>query len=126
MKNILAIDYGTKRVGLAVSKASLALPLKILINDEKIFDNLTQIIDEEKVDLILVGISENKMAEKTIRFVQDLKRHTDLPLEFVDETLSSKQVHQKLADSHMKLKKRQGPIDHFAAAQILQEWLEIN
>ena len=126
MKNVLAIDYGTKRIGLAVNKAGLAEPLAILINDESVFEKIKQILEQKEIDLILVGLSENKMAEKTKEFAQELGKKTKLPIEFTDETLSSKNVHQKLAHSHMKLKKRQKPIDHYAAAEFLQEWLEIN
>ena len=126
MKKILAIDYGTKRIGLAVSRVNLAEPLKILINNENIFINITEVVEKEKIELILVGISENKMAEKTLEFIQKLKNYISIPLEFADETLSSSIIHQKLANSHMRLKKRQQPIDHYAAAEILEEWLEIN
>jgi RNase H-fold protein (predicted Holliday junction resolvase) len=66
------------------------------------------------------------MAQKTKEFSQELKKNTSLPIEFTDETLSSKNVHQKLATSAMKLKKRQGSIDHYAAADFLQEWLDTN
>lgn len=124
MKKILAIDFGTKRIGLAVSRYSLAEPLEILDNDENLFESLLQILDSEKIELILVGMSENEMAQKTKRFTQKLKKVTLLPIEFADETLSSKNTHQKLATSHMKLKKRQSPIDHYAAAEFLQEWLD--
>lgn len=123
-KKILAIDFGTKRVGLAVNQLSLAVPLQIVANDGQLFDNLKKILASEKIELILVGMSENEMAVKTEQFVEKLKLKTDLPIEFVDETLSSKTTHQKLATSHMKLKKRQGPIDHYAAAEFLQEWLD--
>ncbi|MBU0576764.1 Holliday junction resolvase RuvX [Patescibacteria group bacterium] len=126
MKKILAIDYGTKRIGLAISQANLAEPLAILSNNEIIFGKLMQIIQEEKIELILVGMSENQMADKTKKFALELKEQTAIPIQFIDETLSSKRVHQKLASSHMKLKKRQQPIDHYAAAEMLQEWLEIN
>jgi len=124
MKKILAIDFGTKRIGLAVNQHILAEPLEILANDDRLFDGLQQVLETEKIELILVGMSENEMARKTKEFVQELKKITSLPIEFVDETLSSKNVHQKLAVSAMKLKKRQGSIDHYAAAEFLQEWLD--
>ncbi len=126
MKKILAIDFGTKRIGLAVSRHSLADPLKILENDENLFKHLQQILDLEKIELIIVGMSENTMAIKTKIFIEKLKLKTNLPIKITDETLSSKNTHQKLANSHMKLKKRQEPIDHYAAAEFLQEWLEEN
>lgn len=126
MKIVLAIDYGTQRIGLAINRVGLAEPLKILTNDEFLFKKLTQILGEEKIELILIGMSENKMAQKTKEFTQELGKKIKLPIEFVDETLSSKAVHQKIAHSHMKLKKRQQPIDHYAAAEFLQEWLDEN
>lgn len=126
MKKILAIDYGTKRLGLAVNQFGLAEPLMILKNNQNLIKNLLKVLKEEKIELILLGLSENKMAQKTKTFAQKLKQEASIPLEFVDETLSSHQVHQKLSNSHMKLKKRQGPIDHYAAAEFLQEWLDEN
>jgi len=104
----------------------LAEPLKILENNQGVIDKLIKLISQEEIDLVLMGISENVMAEKTKAFARELEKNIDVPLEFADETLSSQSVHKKLASSHMKLKKRQDPIDHYAAAEILQEWLEIN
>jgi putative transcription antitermination factor YqgF len=126
MQKILAIDFGTKRIGLAVSRHSLAEPLKIIDNNELMLEKLKQTLEQEEVELILVGMSENEMAEKIKRFTQELGEIISLPIEFADETLSSKNTHHKLATSHMKLKKRQGPIDHYAAAEFLQEWLDEN
>lgn len=123
-KRVLAIDYGSKRVGVAISRGSLAEPLTILTLDSLIFIKLQKICDSEKIDLILVGLSENKMAQETKKFAAELKKELNTPLEFVDETLSSKTVHGKLATSHMRKSKRQQPIDHFAAAEFLQEWLD--
>ncbi len=126
MKKVLAIDFGTQRIGLAINHRNLAEPLEIIGNNNQATEKIKQITDREKVDLILVGLSENKMAQKTRDFTQELKKYITLPIEFVDETLSSKNIHQRLANSQMKLKKRQGPIDHYAAAGFLQEWLDIN
>lgn len=126
MKKILAIDYGTQRIGLAVNRLTLAEPLMIVESNEFVFEKIKQVIEQEEIDLILVGISENEMAVKTKEFAQELQQIAAIPLEFTDETLSSKSVHQKLATSAMKLKKRQGPIDHYAAAEFLQEWLDTN
>ena len=124
MKKVLAIDYGTKRIGLAVSRASLAEPWKILQNQAGVIAQIQQLAEAEKCDLILLGLSENKMAEQTKKFGQRLQKATAVKLEYVDETLSSTTVRKKLATSPMKLKKKQGPIDHYAAAVFLQEWLD--
>lgn len=118
----LAIDYGTKRLGLAIARAGLAEPLVILDHSPALFDQLRQIIATEQPDQIIVGISERRMAELTQEFARELAAHTPVPIIFADETLSSKTVREKLKDS--KKKTRTGHIDHFAAAYFLQEWLE--
>jgi len=120
----LAIDFGTKRIGLAISVATLADPYKIIPHDDKTPVAIRKICAMEGVKQILMGISENEMAEKTKAFAKKLEKEVDLPIIFFDETLSSKTVHEKLATSHMKRSKRQQPIDHYAASEFLQEWLD--
>jgi putative transcription antitermination factor YqgF len=121
---ILAIDYGTVRIGLAISRGSLAEPLTIFTNDQTSFSKIETILSQQNVARIIVGLSENEMAEKTQAFVEELKRHTNIPIELVDETLSSHTVHQKVLESGMKQSQRQQPIDHLAAAEFLQEYLD--
>lgn len=121
-KRILAIDFGTVRIGIAVSRGTLAEPLLILPNNEQTFTQLKKLFIEEEIEEIVIGISENKMAELTEAFAIELKKITDLPVHFVDETLSSHSVHQKLRTA--KKSKREGDIDHYAAAEFLQEYLD--
>ncbi len=120
----LAIDYGTVRVGTAVSMHTLADPLVILPNTEHLFAEIVTLCNENEVEQILVGLSENEMAEKTKQFVSELKKHTNLPIIYMDETLSSHSVHTKLKNA--KKSKRSGNIDHFAAAEFLQNWIDEN
>ncbi|MDR0463374.1 MAG: Holliday junction resolvase RuvX [Pseudomonadales bacterium] len=121
-KKILAIDYGTVRVGLAVSYGTLAEPLQVIANNEKIFENLGKIIEGERVEEIVVGVSENEMAQQTLDFVEKLKQLISLPIHTSDETLSSFEVEQKL--KVLKKSKRDGEIDHYAATIILQNYLD--
>lgn len=120
----LAIDFGTKRVGVAVSRGTLAVPLVVLVNEDNLFEELLKIIEQEEIQKIIVGLSENEMALKTEEFVRELKAKTEVPVEFADETLSSHEVEQRLKNQGIKHKVRSGPIDHFAAAIILENWLE--
>lgn len=119
---VLAIDYGTVRVGTAVSMHSLAEPLVVLLNDDDLLNNLQTLVSENEVELILVGLSENEMAKKTKMFVDELKKQIKLPIIFVDETLSSHAVKNKLKLA--KKSKRSGDIDHYAASEFLQNWLD--
>lgn len=118
----LALDYGTVRVGVAISRGTLADPLTILANDAALFDEVLTIIKDEEVAQVVVGVSENEMAQKSQDFANELKKRTQVPIQCVDETLSSKLVHEKL--QFAKKSTRRGPIDHFAAATFLQEWLD--
>jgi len=124
METFLAIDYGTQRVGLARSYGTLAEPLHILQNSPSLFTELQKVIVEQQITQIVVGLSENKMAELTQAFVKQLRRYTTLPIEFTDETLSSSSVHQKLHERNLGKIHHKGPIDHFAAAEFLQDYID--
>ena len=119
---LLGIDYGTTRLGLAISQGFIAEPLCIINNDDQLFAQLAAIIATKKPDKIIIGISENTMARRTRQFANQLAQITTLPLELVDETLSSYQVHEYLRQAPRR--KKQGLIDHFAAAVILQRYLD--
>jgi putative Holliday junction resolvase len=121
---ILAIDYGTKRIGTAISQGSLAEPLAVFQNDQNIFNQLLTVIKEHNVERIIIGLSENEMAQKTRDFAQEMEQIIEIPYEFADETLTSQQVEERLQQKGVKKSTRQGPIDHFAAAMILEDWLE--
>lgn len=124
----LAIDYGTQRIGVAISHASLAEPLTVIANtsdsNDKAIAELVKLLADQQIKQVVVGLSEKEMAQKTKDFVAELKQKTDLPVYFFDETLSSQAVESRLRQKGIKASKRQGPIDHYAAALILEEWLE--
>ncbi len=126
METYLAIDYGTQRVGVARSFGTLAEPLEILQNTPELFTQLQTVISSQGITKIIVGLSENQMAELTKAFVEELKKYTNLPIEFTDETLSSASVHQKLHERNLGKIHHKGHIDHFAAAEFLQDYLDSN
>ncbi|MBP7700631.1 Holliday junction resolvase RuvX [Candidatus Woesebacteria bacterium] len=129
-EKILAIDFGTVRIGLAISRYILAEPLDIIPNDDKMFSKIQTICSENEVKKIIIGMSENEMALKTKDFAFKLENEINKSwdykpsIEFMDETLSSYYVHQKLKNS--KKSKRTADIDHLAAAEFLQNWLDEN
>ena len=140
----LAIDYGTKRIGTAVSFGSLAEPLKIVPNFSQpsetdivtleALQELQEIIQNEKIQHVVVGISENTMAQKIQDFVKILKaflndtsqKAVSQTIELFDETLSSHEVKQRLSQKGVKHNQSRDGIDHYAAAILLDEWLENN
>ena len=132
--NILCIDYGTKRIGVAVATTPIAQPLGIIPNTknprltdvvtDQALAHIQKLLKEFSIEKIVVGVSEGEMAEKTHLFIEKLKAVALLPIEEIDETLTSVQADMQM--KHMKQSKRHGDKDHIAAAIILQDYLDLN
>ncbi|MEX0895497.1 MAG: Holliday junction resolvase RuvX [Patescibacteria group bacterium] len=118
---ILAIDFGSQRIGLAISFGILAEPLTIIPNDEIAVQYVCSILEDYRVTKLLIGISEGRMAEQSREFGALLARVTKVPIEYADETLSTQTVRKKLKDAG---KNPDQFVDHFAAAEILQQWMD--
>ncbi|WP_430809909.1 MULTISPECIES: Holliday junction resolvase RuvX [unclassified Carboxylicivirga] len=134
MGRILAIDYGRKKSGVAVTD-----PMQIIANglttvaSHELYDFLVNYMKEEEVERIVMGyptqtsgaVSESmKYIEP---FVNRLKKNfPDLPIEWVDERFTSKIAFQAMIDGGLKKKARQdkGMIDKVSATIILQTYLE--
>lgn len=136
MPRILAIDYGKKRTGLAVTD-----PLKIIatglgtVPSHELIPYLKKYFAAEAVELILIGLPRNldgsatdatALVEECIRILQ--KHFPQIPLKKVDERFTSKMAFQSMLDSGLKKKDRQqkGLVDEISATIILQEYLQYN
>ncbi|NEW85117.1 MAG: Holliday junction resolvase RuvX, partial [Mariniphaga sp.] len=115
MGRILSIDYGNKRVGLAVTD-----PLKIIatrlttVATNDIWDYLTDYFKREEVELVLVGYPKqlNNQPSEAIRYINPfLKKfqlvYVDMPLKLMDERFTSKMAFQTMIDAGVKKKDRQ-------------------
>ena len=129
---ILAIDYGRRRIGLAISDEMhlTARPLQTLTRTNRRNDlrRLREIARENSAALILVGHpvrldgSAGDMADETARFAARLRKELGLPVELADERLSSWEAEQMAAtDGRARSKAR--PTDEVAAAIILRDYL---
>lgn len=123
-KIILAVDFGTVRIGLAISRASLAEPLTVIPNNDEALNQIAAICQAEHVEQLVVGLSENTMAELTKKFAEKLQTLTKLPLEFTDETLSSYEANQHLKQAGRTRPNQRPIVDSMAAAGFLQEYLD--
>lgn len=123
MKHLLCIDYGQKHIGLAIAVTQLAEPLKTVLKEEAI-PIILDIIKEKNIDTVIIGLSENIMANLTKEFADTLAKHTDTPIVFHDETLSSRITRQKMSKAGLKKKKLHNKIDHLVAAHILQDYID--
>ena len=120
---VLGIDFGLKNIGLAIATGPLAEPLANVKVSSKLYEQLRQICFKLQVKEIVVGISEGKMAHQTRKFAEKLTKELNITIAFQDETLTTQQAIQKLAEASKKAKRR-GPKHAFAATLILQEYLD--
>lgn len=123
---VLAFDFGLSRIGAAVSFGTLAEPLKVIANNDETWNEIGKLIEQYHPDRLLVGVSEQEMAKLSQEFGDQLAEYFSLPVGFYDETLSSAEVLRKLYERDRNHKKYKGPIDHYAATLILQNYLDEN
>jgi putative Holliday junction resolvase len=129
----LAIDYGIKRCGIAVSDAgeSFAFPRRTLERKTKalFFEELLHLVEEEQAGAIVVGLplhtdgTECLMTTQTRHFVQSLKRRTTLPVFWMNEVLSSAEAEGELAGMGLSPAKVKSVVDQQAAVLILESFL---
>jgi putative Holliday junction resolvase len=119
--NLLGIDFGEKKIGLALATGPLAEPMGV-IKISNLKSQISNICQEHGIEKIVMGISEGKMAEKTKKFAQELGKTVGLPVEFQDETLTTSEAIMKMKQAGKKVKKKKE--DAFAAALILQDYLD--
>lgn len=120
--NILAIDFGVKRMGLAWMQTGLNVVLPFGIIETKKWNvEIPKLIKEEKVDKIVVGnplgleSQENFNTARVGKFVEELQSFVDTPIELVDERFTTKQAQQMGGDASL---------DEKAAMLILESYLE--
>lgn len=131
---ILGIDYGTKRVGLALSDElkTIAQPLEFVPAQpaQALVDRLRAIISEKPVELILVGMPRNMdgtygpAAEKARNFINALAKEIPVPIKTWDERLTSAQANRILIAADVSRKNRKQNVDKMAAAILLQSYLD--
>ena len=130
----MALDVGDKRIGVALSDPGgiLASPFTIIDRrDERLdIEAVVDIINQHQVGQIVVGLprsmdgSIGRQAEKVKAFTQELSSHTDVPLEFRDERLTTVSARRLMQAAHGKKARKKGQDDAIAAAIILQGYLE--
>jgi len=123
---ILGIDYGRKKIGLAVSGGKLAEPLKVIrYRDIKILsEKLQKIVKENNIEKIVVGVSEGEMGEESKKFALAISHQPLAIVETFDETLSTHEAKKLSLEAGISRKKRRGLEDAFAAAVMLQSYLD--
>jgi putative Holliday junction resolvase len=117
---ILGIDYGRRKIGLAIGENGLSEPFKV-VGVESFDDAITKIkkvIELEKAVEVVVGVSEGEMGEESRQFAESLGANT------FDETLTSQDAQRLSIEAGVGRKKRKGMEDAYAAAIMLQNYLD--
>lgn len=127
---ILGLDIGQRRIGAAISDGRIVSPYGVIEASllEKTIAEINRIIREENVELIVIGIPPNKdtlEADKIHKLAIELAKMTSLPIEYEDETLTSKEAERILAGSGLDVKseKYKQELDKLSAKLILEQYL---
>lgn len=131
---LLGLDLGTKTIGIAVSDGlrMTATPLETIKRKKFTQDaeRLVELIAENTITALVLGLplnmdgSEGPRAQSTRTFARNLKKHTDLPVIFWDERLSTAAVTRTMIEADLSRARRGQVVDKLAAAYILQGALD--
>lgn len=124
----LGIDYGTKKIGLALSDeaGTMGFPHSIVGNDGRTLDAVTALIAKERIEAVVMGESrdfsgaENPVAKEAKRFAAELIEETGVPVYFEPEMLTTQEARRDYEGVHVA---KSGNVDASAAALILTSYL---
>jgi len=128
----LAIDYGSRRTGLAVCDPAetMAFPLDVLLGQKNLVEQIAKVVADEHIEAIVLGLplnmdgSQGPQAQQVMAFAERLKQRVGVPIHLQDERLSSFGAQEKLQMTGLSKGKQRERLDALAAAEILQAFLE--
>lgn len=129
----LALDLGSKRIGIALSSGTLATPYEVLPRSgDRRTDHrrIAEHVAETEAELVVVGLplsldgSVGPAAQRVLDEVDQLAAAVDVPVETWDERLSTVTAERSLLDQQLRAPARRQVVDKVAAAVILQAWLD--
>ncbi len=134
MERLMGLDVGDKTIGVAVSDLLMITAQGVTTikrtNIKNDINELKKIIDEYKVTKIVSGLPKmldgtiGIQGDKVLSFIDKLKGHIDLPIEFEDERFTTSISERMLIDADVKRKKRKEVIDKLAAVHILSGYMQ--
>ncbi|ACN99204.1 Holliday junction resolvase RuvX [Sulfurihydrogenibium azorense] len=132
MSRILALDIGTKRIGVAVSDplGITAKPLDYIKNDDNVFQNIKSLIESQNVSTVVIGLPitlkglQGQQVEYTKEFAEKLKHYIPhINIVFIDERFTTSLAEKHLSQTKKK-KNIKDYIDSLSAVFILQTYLD--
>lgn len=133
-RRILALDVGSKRIGVAVSDplgiTAQGLATLQRQNKRRDLEALGRLLTEYQVQEVVIGLplrlsgAEGTQSEKMRRFASDLESHFGVTVHLWDERWTSTEANRLLREAEVSIQKRGQAVDRMAAVLILQSWLE--
>ena len=134
MGRIMAVDFGEKRIGIALSDPMkiTAQPFEVIevVSFKKAANRIAEIVKEKEVEEIIFGMpytstgKEGEMAGKVRDFAELVERRVNVPIKFVDERMTTRGVARVLDEAGVKKGKKKKVIDKLAATYLLEGYLE--
>jgi len=134
MARILGLDYGRRRIGIAVSDPMglIAQPVKTLsiLTWEDAVEEISALVEKFEADRIVLGLpltlrgEIGEMAKEVKRFGETVSRVIDIPILFWDERLTSVQAQRIIIDMNGKIGRKKEKIDRMASVLMLQNYLD--
>ena len=123
---ILGIDYGRRKIGIAFGDERLVEGFTVIRyeDEKKALEKIIKIIKKEKINEIVIGVSEGQIGEESRRFGEKLGKKVNLPVHFQDETLTTQDAQALSIIAGIKRKKRRALEDAYSAALILRNYLD--
>lgn len=130
MKKILGLDFGQKRIGVAIAQEKIVVPYCVVENTnlDAAIHEIGRICHKENITKIIIGLpkSENNIqADIVHKFAMELAKILNIEIDFVDETLTSREAERQLKNSRLdpKSKTYKEEIDKLSAKYILEQYL---
>lgn len=135
MGRVMALDVGDVRIGVAVSDLMgiIANPLETYTRKGDVAKDaiyIANLAKQHEVDLFVSGLplglngKENEQTQKTRAFIEELQKHTEIPVRFMDERFTTLSAERVLIEGNVRRENRKKVIDKVAATIILQNYLD--
>lgn len=132
---ILGIDPGEKRIGLAIAHRGISVAAGLGVIEftgkRMIIERLGAIMAEENVGLVVMGLpinmdgTEGESAKKARRLAELINKELSIPVEFIDERLTTEQAQRLIRETGKKVGKDKGAVDIIAAVTLLQCYMDM-
>ncbi|MEN3001475.1 MAG: Holliday junction resolvase RuvX [Armatimonadota bacterium] len=125
---IIALDYGEKRIGVAVAQTEVGIPLPLTVLPADL-QAVLRFLKEQKPDRIVVGMpyrlsgEAGRRAQQVQAFIEALRAQLDIPIDTIDERLSSREAEGRLLQAGYRRRDRRAVQDSIAAALLLETYL---